>query len=269
MNDLAFFHAREALPLGSVAALGSATLPQGCDATLPITGAAPLERAGAGDVALAGDDLAEIATARASACFVTERQAAWLPSHVVALVTEDPEQAFNEVASRLHPDAAAPHLLGAGTGRIDPTAIVHQDARLEPEVTIGPGVVVGPGVEIGSGTSVGANTTIGADVRIGRACAIDAQVSLSHALLGDRVVIQGGVRIGQAGLAETGGTASARRVDLGRVIIQNDVCIGANASVSRGRLKDTVLGEGCRIPALATVAGDALVARGAVFPERS
>ncbi len=268
MNDLVFFHAREALPLAAVAALGEAALPEGCDPAFPIAGAAPLDRAGAGDITLAGEDPDEIAATRAAACFVSERLSWALPSHVVALVTADPERAFHEVASRLHPNAVAPASLVERSG-IDPAAIVHRDARLEAGVTIDPGVVVGPRVEIGSGTTVGANTTIGAGVRIGRDCAIDAQVSIGHALIGDRVVVDSGARIGQAAVAVEDAPGIGPRVGLGRVIIQNGVRIGANASVARGGLRDTVLGEGSRIAALATITGDALIARDAAFPAGS
>lgn len=271
MNDLTFFRARITLSLAAVAALGTAPLPAGCDPAMPIRGAGALDRAGPDDVTLvqdrgASNDLPELAATRAAACFVPSRHAHRVPARTIALVTDDPRGAFQAAAMLLHPDALAPASLFEHGG-IDPSAIVHRDARLEPGVTIDPGAVVGPRVEIGSGTTIGANTTIGAGVRIGRDCAIDAQVSISHALLGDRVIVQAGARIGHgAAPGIPTGNPGAAWPGLGRVIVQNDVAIGANASIARGGLRDTILGEGSRVAALAIVAGDTLVPRGALFP---
>ena len=133
-------------------------------------------------------------------------------------------------------------------------------------MVIDPGAIVGPDVEIGAGTFVGAGSVIGAGVRIGRDCAIDAAVTLSHALLGDRVVVHAGARLGHA---ERESTTARREPSLGRVIVQNDVEIGANATLARGGFADTVIGEGARIDALASVGADVVIDRAALVPGRS
>ena len=130
---------------------------------------------------------------------------------------------------------------------------------------VDPGAIVGPDVEIGAGTFVGAGSIIGAGVRIGRGCAIDAAVTLSHALLGDRVVVHAGARLGHA---DNDPAASHRAPSLGRVIVQNDAVIGANATLARGGFADTVIGEGARVGALAAIGPDVVVERGACVPGR-
>ena len=261
MNDLNFFPGIVPLPLAIIAGQTGAAIPDGIDATRLFHAVAPLDRAGPADIAMASgiESASDLRFTRAGACFVTREGAKGLPSSTIALVTDAPTDAFACVAALLHPDCVRPGLVFQRIG-IDPAAIIHGQARLETGVSIDPGAIVGPRVEIGSGTTIGANATIAAGVRIGRNCSIDAQVCISHALIGDRVVIHAGARIGQGDPARA--TAMAPR--LGRVIIQNDVEIGANATIARGSLEDTVLGEGCRIGTAVRIDPDTRVARDAV-----
>jgi UDP-3-O-[3-hydroxymyristoyl] glucosamine N-acyltransferase len=120
--------------------------------------------------------------------------------------------------------------------------------------------MVGPRAEIGSGTLIGPMVAIGPDVRIGRDCAIGAGASLRNALIGDRVVIQAGCRIGEGGI---GAGPNAPRI--GRVIIQDGVEIGANSTIDRGTLGDTVIGEGAKIDNLARIAPDMMIERHCVI----
>jgi UDP-3-O-[3-hydroxymyristoyl] glucosamine N-acyltransferase len=134
-------------------------------------------------------------------------------------------------------------------------------------VIVDPGVVIGPRAEIGFGSIVGANSVIGSDVRIGRDCVIGPQATITHALIGDRVILHSGVRIGQpsvdfghAGVA-LGRRALSRAPKIGRVIIQDGVEIGANATVDRGAVGDTVIGEETRIGNLVRIAANVTIAR--------
>ena len=258
VTDLTFFSGIVPLPLSALAVCGGAAVPQDVDPERRFRAVAALDRAGPADIAmaLATDDRRDVSTTMAGACFVTAAEAARLPMGTIALVTQDPAAAFARAAALLHPDSVRPGMIFERMG-IDPAAIIHRDARLESGVSVDPGAIVGPRVEIGTGTTIGANTTIAPGVRIGRHCAIDCQVSLSHAFIGDRVIIHTGARIGQTGL----GPAATDGPHLGRVIIQNDVEIGANATIARGHLDDTVLGEGCRIGTGVAIDPDARVER--------
>ena len=258
MSDLSFFHGIVPLPLSVIAECGSAILPLEVDPTRLFHAVAALDRAGPSDVAMVGSthDRGEAGATRAGACFVSEHEAPALPSGTIALVTVDPVQAFTRVAALLHPDSVRPGTIFQRIG-IDPAAIIHGEARLEAGVSVDPGAIVGPRVEIGTGTTIGANATLAPGVRVGRGCAIDCHVSISHAFIGDRVIIHAGARIGQG----EPGREGACGPHLGRVIIQNDVEVGANATIARGRLDDTVLGEGCRIGTGAAIAADARVER--------
>jgi UDP-3-O-[3-hydroxymyristoyl] glucosamine N-acyltransferase len=144
---------------------------------------------------------------------------------------------------------------------IDPGASVHEDARLEDGVTVDPGAVVGPGAEIGAGTVICANAVIGPDVRIGRDCSVGPGASISHALVGDRVIIHAGARIGQDGFGYIPGKSHLKVPQLGRVIIQDDVEIGAGTTVDRGGGRDTMIGEGTKIDNLVQIAHNVSIGR--------
>jgi UDP-3-O-[3-hydroxymyristoyl] glucosamine N-acyltransferase len=145
---------------------------------------------------------------------------------------------------------------------VSPGSFVHPLARLEHGVTVDPGAVIGPGAEIGAGTIVGAQSVIGPQVRIGRDCSIGANVTISHALLGNRVILHPGVRVGQDGFGFAMGPKGHLKVpQVGRVIIQDDVEIGSNSTVDRGASRDTVIGEGTKIDNLVQIAHNVVIGR--------
>ena len=133
-------------------------------------------------------------------------------------------------------------------------------------VSVEPGAVIGPRAEIGSGTVIGANAVIGAGVRIGRDCSIGSGTSLSNALIGDRVIIHPGCKVGQDGFGYVmGGKGHLKVPQVGRVIIQDDVEIGAGTTIDRGAIRDTVIGEGTKIDNLVQVGHNVSIGRHCVI----
>ena len=127
---------------------------------------------------------------------------------------------------------------------------------------IEPGAVIGPRAEIGSGSLIGANAVIGGDVRIGRDCAIGAGTIVANSLIGDRVIVHPGCKIGQDGFGYVmGGKGHVKVPQVGRVIIQDDVEIGAGTTIDRGALRDTVIGEGTKIDNLVQVGHNVTIGR--------
>ena len=266
MSDTVFFTPAAGLSLAEIAAVSGAPLPEGADPGLVLAGAAPLESAGPSDLpymdnARYGDALA---ATRAGACLVAARFAARCPSGTVALVARDPYRAFAAFLARLHPDALRPGSQFGARG-IAPGAHVHPDARLEEGVTVDPGAVIGPGVEIGAGSVIGPNAVIGPGVRVGRTCAIGAGATLSHALLGNRVIVHPGARLGQDGFGFAMGGSHLKVPQIGRVIVQDDVEIGANTTIDRGASRDTVIGEGTKIDNLVQIAHNVVIGRHCVI----
>lgn len=265
MSDLRFSRPVGKVPLARVAERGGAPLPAGADPEQLVFDVAALDRAGPHDVTVCAEEgaLDDLRATVAGACFVAPHLAAHVPARTLALLAGDPLRAFRRAATLFHPARGGP-LPVYGADGISPHALVHDTAVLEPGILVDPGVVVGAGVEIGTGTTIGANTTIAPGVRIGRHCTIDAQVSIANALVGDRVIIHSGVRIGHGGPA-LDPISGLRAPFVGRVIIQNDVEIGANSAIERGHLKDTVIGDGASIGISAVVVGETTIDRLARF----
>jgi UDP-3-O-[3-hydroxymyristoyl] glucosamine N-acyltransferase len=192
---------------------------------------------------------------------VSSRFAAKVPSSTVAVVTPQPYRVFAQVLALLFPSSVRPGSSFAAVG-ISPGSFVHPSARLEQGVTVDPGAVIGPQAEIGSGTVVGSQSVIGPQVRIGRDCSVGPGVTVSHALIGNRVILHPGVRIGQDGFGFAMGPQGHLKVpQIGRVIIQDDVEIGANTTVDRGASRDTVIGEGTKIDNLVQIGHNVVIGR--------
>ena len=255
------------LSLADVAAIAQADLPGGADPTAVVRGAAPLEDAGPADVAYveSGKYAEALAHTRAGVCLVPARFRDAVPTGAVARVCKQPHLAFARVMTRLYPEAARPSSSFA-EGGISPHALVHPTAQIADGVMVDPGAVVGPGAQIGAGSRIGAYSVVGPDVRIGRDCARAAQVNVIHAVLGDRVVLHPGVRIGQDGFGFVMTPQGHTKVpQLGRVIIGDDVEIGANCTIDRGSSRDTMIGEGTKMDNMVHVAHNVVIGKHCVL----
>jgi len=140
--------------------------------------------------------------------------------------------------------------------------VVHAGAEIDPSAEIGPLAVIGAKARIGARCRIGAGAVIGDGVIIGADCRIGAQVTLSHALIGERVVIYPGARVGQDGFGFAVTPEGFLSVpQLGRVVLDDDVEIGANTTIDRGSLRDTVIGAGSRLDNLVQIGHNVQVGR--------
>jgi UDP-3-O-[3-hydroxymyristoyl] glucosamine N-acyltransferase len=270
MSEPAFLRQTQGLSLAEIAGLIGAALPAGVAHEYRIANVAPLDCAGPRDLAFFDKQRSADAAAKthAGACLTTAALAARLPVRAVALVVREPYRSFVTVARALFPDALRPSSLYEGEGIAG--AHVHPQARLENGVTVDPGAVIGPRAEIGTGTVIGANAVIGAEVRVGRDCSIGAGAVISNTLIGDRVIIHPGCKIGQDGFGYV--MSAGRHVkipQLGRVIIQDDVEIGAGTTVDRGGIRDTVIGEGSKIDNLCQIGHNVSIGRHCILVGQS
>jgi UDP-3-O-[3-hydroxymyristoyl] glucosamine N-acyltransferase len=168
------------------------------------------------------------------------------------------------VASVAHGWVAAAMLFYPDSLRSDPVQAeaVSPDAVLGRGVRLGPGVVIGAGAEIGEGSRIGPGTVIGRGVAIGRDCDIGANVTISHTYMGDFVTVLPGAQIGQSGFGfASSGAGHVKIPQLGRVIIQDHVEIGAATTIDRGALGDTVIGEGSKLDNLVQVGHNVTLGR--------
>jgi UDP-3-O-[3-hydroxymyristoyl] glucosamine N-acyltransferase len=270
MSARSFFRGDRQITVGEIARLTGAEARRNADPARTIAGIATLALGGPSDLVVLdqarfADDARSTA---AGACIANRQLVQCVPTNVALLVADKPFDAFVTVARALFPDALRPSSLfdGARAAGVAPGAVMHPTARLESGVTVDPGAVIGAGAEIGSGTVIGANAVIGAHVRIGRDCAIGPNASIAHALIGDRVTVHAGCLIGQDGFGFAIDLVPPRKVpQVGRVIIQDDVEIGAGTSIDRGGLRDTIIGEGTKIDNQVQVGHNVLIGRHCVL----
>lgn len=270
MQHPGFFTNAGPFTLGNVAACIGANLGAGADAEQKIDNIRPLDTAGRLDLSFIDNKkyLSQLSMTEAGACIVASAYVERLPENTVALVMERPYDGFARALWLFYPDAGFPLVMGAN--RDAEEFVAHQrvarTAELEEGVVVEHGAVVCAEARIGRGTRVAAGAVVGYRCCIGRNCFVGPGASITHALIGDRVMLHGGVRIGQDGFGFAMGPMGHRKVpQIGRVIIQDDVEIGANSCVDRGALKDTVIGEGTKIDNLVQIGHNALIGRHCVI----
>ena len=228
-------------------------------------GVGPLQAATAEQVSFLDNRkyISALAASSAGAVIVHPEMVAHVPAGCVALVTPEPYAGWARVAAMFHPER--PDRPG-----VHPAAVVDPSARVDPSAEIGPLAVIGADVEIGAGCRVGANSTIGDGVILGDGTKVGANCTVSHAVIGCRVTIAPGVRIGQEGfgfatIMQSAGPRHLTIPQLGRVLIEDDVDIGANTTIDRGSTQDTVIGAGSRLDNLVQIAHNVRLGRACVI----
>jgi UDP-3-O-[3-hydroxymyristoyl] glucosamine N-acyltransferase len=208
--------------------------------------------------------LQQLTVTRAAACLVAPALAGRLPEATAPLLTPEPYRGFALALRLFYPDALYPKMAQAtaiaAQTSVDPTA------EVEEGVVIEPGAIVGPQARIGRGTRLAAGAVVGYRVTIGRDCYVGPLAAIAHALVGDRVILHAGARIGQDGFGFAMSPRGHLKVpQIGRVVIQDDVEIGANTTIDRGALKDTIIGEGTKIDNLVQIGHNVVVGRHCVI----
>jgi UDP-3-O-[3-hydroxymyristoyl] glucosamine N-acyltransferase len=198
---------------------------------------------------------------QAAAVLCSEDVADAIPGDIAVLVSRRPHQDFATIGRLMFPASAKP-VAFTGEAGVSPAAYVHADATVETGAIVEAGAVISPGAEIGKGTIVAPNAVIGAGCRVGRGSYVGAGSTMQNALIGDGVILHAGVRIGQDGFGFVPGKAGPEKIpQLGRVVIQDDVEVGANTTIDRGTLSDTVIGQGSKIDNLVQIAHNVRIGR--------
>lgn len=261
MTDPRFFTNAGPFTLQQIAEIAGAELLPGTDSSKLIYDVAPLGRAEEGHISFLSNTkyIAQMEYTKAGACIIHPEFKDRAPGHIALLVTSDPYVAYAKVATAFYP-----------VPKIQPS--ISPQAYIDPSATIGegcciePGVMVAAGAVIGAGTLIRANAVIGEGVSIGENSHIASNVTITHATVGSNAFIHPGVRIGQDGF----GFAPVHGVhfkvpQLGRVIIGNDVEIGANTCIDRGAGPDTIIGDGCKIDNLVQIGHNVTMGKGCII----
>lgn len=261
MADSRFFSVAGPFTLAQLAELSGSSPAEGVDSSARFVDVAPLEQAGPEHVSFLDNKkyVEAFKNSKAGLCIVTPEMAEKAPPGMALLLTPRPYRAYAAVAQAYHPEPVLEPWT-APTAWVDPSAGVGKGCRIEP------GAYIGAEAEIGAGCHIGPNAVIGRGVVLGEGTVIGANASISHAIVGRRVVIFPGARIGQEGFGFAMGPDGHLDIpQLGRVIIGDGVEIGANTTIDRGAGPDTIIGDGCRIDNLVQIAHNVQLGRGCVI----
>ncbi|MEM7302495.1 MAG: UDP-3-O-(3-hydroxymyristoyl)glucosamine N-acyltransferase [Pseudomonadota bacterium] len=245
-ND--FFKSPAPLSLSEIASEASFEVPEGKESeTISLVG--PIEAATKGFLTFLDNTqyLPALAETKAKAVICKAQFASKVPQGVICLVSKDPYRSFAAAMAMLFPQAMRPLPVLSEDG-VSSRAIIDPGAAVEDGAHIEAGAVIGAGAQIGSGAHIAPGAVIGANVSIGRRTSIASNATILHAHVGDDVIIHAGARIGSDGYGFAMGPGGHLKVpQIGRVIVQDKVEIGAGTCIDRGANRDTVIGEGTKI----------------------
>lgn len=233
--------------------VGCAYKPKGEDIT--IHGLGSLQGAEKGDISVCFQkkSLEALKKTKASACLVTENLLSEIPAHITPVVVDNPRVIFAKIAAYFYPNAAALSLK-KGTPKVGKSVQIHETA------------FIGENVEIGEGTIIGSGAHIGDGVVIGKNCTIYDNVTLIKAIVGQGTIIKPGARVGLHGFGfELYQGALVDIPHLGRVVIGNNVSVGANTCIDRGVIEDTIIGDHVRIDNLVQIAHNVKLGKGCII----
>lgn len=265
MADSRFFVRRGPFRLAELAALSGSELADPSHAGHMAHDVAALETAGPEDIAFLDNTayLPAFESSSAGACVIARRHARRAPAGMRLLFSEKPYRSYALIAQAFYPQPApAPG--------VHPTACVDPTAALGEGVEIGPYAVIGARAELGARTAIGPHVVVGPGVRIGADSRLYAGVVATHALIGERVTLHPGVKVGQDGFGFAPDPAGhVKAPQLGRVVIEDDCEIGANTTIDRGHLHDTVVGAGAWIDNLVQIGHNVRIGRGCILVAQS
>ena len=260
MADPRFFTSLGPFTIAELANRIGATISSPEDGTTLIHDVAPLDRAGDGELSFLDNRkyIDQFSATRATACIVLPELAEQAPPGTICLLSSMPYKAFALAAQAFYPPfQPQTESTIAATASVEPSAEIGVNCRIDA------GAVIGPNAKIGPSCHIRANAVIGAGVEIGEQCIIGPNSTVSHALLGKRVVIYPGAQIGQRGFGFAIDPAAGFFTvpQLGRVIIEDDVEVGSGTTIDRGAGPDTVIGQGTRIDNLVQIGHNVQIGR--------
>ncbi len=261
MPDPRFFKRFRSFSLQELATLSCAQLGDNADPSYVIEDVNSLEEAGAADLSFL-DNLKykeAFKVTKAGACFVSPAVVDIAPKGLNLLVSKMPYKSYALAAQAFYPVVKP-------DAEISDKAFVSSSAIIAKGCVIEEGAVIRDGVSLGAGTWVQSHAVIGENVQIGEGCRIGSHVTITHAILGSHITLYPGVRIGQDGFGFAIDPCGHVKVpQLGRVLIEDHVEIGANTTIDRGAGPDTVIGQGTWIDNLVQIAHNVKIGRGCII----
>lgn len=260
MADSRFFENKGPISIADLAEIAGATLSDGADSNLMIVDVSPLDVAGPGHISFLDNRkyVAAFEASKAAACIVSPTLADRAPEGMALLLSETPYRGYARIAHAFYPGTSA-------RDGVHATAFVDPAAELGDGVSVSANAVIEAGARLGAGVVVGAGAVVGRGVTVGTGTVIGTGASISHCDIGARCELHPGVRVGTRGFGfDMSAEGHLNVPQLGRVIVGDDVEVGANATIDRGAGPDTVIGDGCKIDNLVQIGHNVRLGKGCV-----
>ena len=265
MADPKFFPKSNKLTLDQICKLTKINLKSAYNKKLLFIDVASLDTANKDNVSFLDNKnyISSLKKTKAGACFIRNEFVEIVPKNTIPLISTNPYHAFAIVANAFYP-------MKDITAGIHPKAHVENSVTYDDSVQIAPGAVVSSNVSLGKNCFIGANTVILSGVTVGDNTVIGANCTVAYSIIGSNVKIHNGVRIGQDGFGfAQNENQNLKMPQLGRVLIKNNVEIGANCSIDRGTGPDTIIGEGTKLDNLVQIGHNAVLGKNCIMVAQS
>lgn len=261
MPDLDFFNTIEPLSLEEVASIAGCKIHNKGNDNRKIKGVAPIDAASEHDVTFLSNKKYSdsLKASKAGACILHESSITKAPDGMALLVSDNPYASYAKIAAKFHPESNS-------NGQISDRAIIDKTAKIGDNCSIEAGAFIGANVTIGKNSFISSGAYLNKGVTVGDNCHIGHAVTVSHSRIGNNVILHPGVRLGQDGFGyATEHGVHIKVPQLGRVIIEDNVEIGANSCIDRGAGPDTVIGQGTKIDNLVQIGHNVQTGRGCII----
>tara|TARA_B100001123_G_scaffold63616_1_gene69894 strand:+ start:263 stop:1291 length:1029 start_codon:yes stop_codon:yes gene_type:complete len=266
MADPKFYPRSKKLTLEQISRLTKIKLPKSVDKKKVFFDISSLDVATKDDIGFLDNKnyIDQFKVSKAGACFFKKDFLDIAPKNMIPLISNNPYHSFAMVANAFYP---MKDITAAG---IHPKAHVENSTKYDETVQIGPGAVVSSNVIVGPNCLIGANSVILSGVEIGKNTVIGPNCTIAYSIIGDNVKIHNGVRIGQDGFGFAQNKNTNIKIpQLGRVLIKNNVEIGANSTIDRGTGPDTIIGEGSKLDNLVQIGHNAVLGKNCIIVAQS
>lgn len=261
MVDPRFYKNNGPFSLKQIAEICNASLVDETKSDIMINDIASIFKGGEGEISFFFDKKKKDAATniKTTACVTSKDFVSLIPQDVIVLLSDNPHDSFVKLNYAMYSEILS-------EAKICETAKIAKTAKIGQNCYIGDYVVIGENVEIGDNCYLEPNCVIADGCKLGNNCRIGSCANIMHSIIGNNVYIYGGARIGWDGFGFQTVQGQHKRIpQLGRVIIGNDVEIGANSCIDRGALDDTIIGDGCRIDNMVQVAHNDVLGRGCIL----
>ena len=267
MSDSRFFKNSGPFDLAEISSFIEGELSGNDNENIPIADISSLKLANENEVTFFQDlsYKADLSQTKAGACIIKKEHKDFAPENIRLIYSENPYIDFTKISQLFYPDEILPKSttrLGKGLS-FDGS---DKSISLSEGVFIEEGAVIGAGVVIGSDTVISSNAVIGKGVQIGSKSFIGANVTITHSIIGNHTIIHQGSSIGQDGFGFAMSVSGHIKIpQVGRVIIKDNIEIGANCSIDRGSINDTVIKSGTKIDNMVHIAHNCIIGENCII----